>query len=345
MTITLNDIAQKANVSTATVSRVLNNYPYVNEQTREIVWQVADELGYSRNNNENNNQELRSILLLRMGHFAPLSFSEENVGPHHQEFLRLVQDGTRKVLPEYGYDIQVHDYHRFGQDFQTEVAHLSNNPNLAGMILLSGRVQHEFLLRLHQINMPFVIAGVCISTLPYDSIMADYVHGIGEAVSHLAATGRRKIGLVNSSAKTLTNQEKYKAFRLGLSLNNLEFRPAYVTEVNSEIPMESGHIQTKKLLEQAPDLDAIMYGDDYLAVGGMRALRESGRCIPDDVAVVGFHNYEIARFTEPQLTTIHFSMRNMGATAARRLLMLLDNPDTDPWHILIPTSLVLRDSA
>ncbi len=345
MTITLTDIAQRANVSTATVSRVLNNYPYVNDQTREIVWQIADELGYSRNNTSTDSRELHTVLLLRMGHFAPLQYSEENIGTHHQEFLRLVQDGIGKILPTYGYDMQVHDYHRFGRDFEAEISQLAHNPNLAGLILLSGRVQYDFLHRLHEINLPFVIAGICLSTLPYNSIMADYVYGIGQAINHLAASGRRKIGLVNSSSKTLTNPEKYKAFRLGLALNDLTFHPNFVTEVDSEIPMEAGLIQTAKLLQQAPDLDAIIYGDDYLAVGGMRALRRSGRRIPDDVAVIGFHDYEIARFIEPQLTTIHFSMRTMGAIAAKRLLMLIENPDAEPWHILMPTSLVLRESA
>jgi DNA-binding LacI/PurR family transcriptional regulator len=345
MAVTLQDIARKANVSTATVSRVLNNYAYVNQLTREAVWQTADALGYSRNGTSTQSRKPRSILLLRMGHFAPIEYDRKNVGPHHQEFLRLVQEGVYNILPHQNYDMQVHAYHRYGYDFQTEIKQFSLL-DLMGVILLSGRIQYDFLHLLQQSRLPFVIVGVITSNSSFNAVMADYMHGIEQAIRHLAQSGRRRIGLVNSSAKTLTNQEKYKAFRLALTLHDLEFHPHYVTDVDSEIPMQTGCKHTRRLLEQAPDIDALIYGDDYLAVGGMRAIKESGRRIPDDVAVIGFHNYEIARFTDPQLTTVHFSMQDMGAIAARRLLMLIEeSPGEEPWHILTPTSLVLRQSA
>ena len=87
-----------------------------------------------------------------------------------------------------------------------------------------------------------------------------------------------------------------------------------------------------------------MFADDAIAMGGIRALRDDGLRIPDDIAVTGFGDYELARFIEPALTTVAFDMHLMGRVAAKRLKMLLDEPDDDCWLVRIPTELVVRQS-
>src|SRR5690606_23734598 len=115
--------------------------------------------------------------------------------------------------------------------------------------------------------------------------------------------------------------------------------------VVSDFSAESGYQQTRRLLQQDTSLDAVLYADDVIALGGMRAIRESGYTVPDDLAVVGFGDYELARFVSPALTSVQFDMQMMGVIAARRLCMLFDQPDDYAWLIRVPTKLVVRDSA
>jgi DNA-binding LacI/PurR family transcriptional regulator len=99
-----------------------------------------------------------------------------------------------------------------------------------------------------------------------------------------------------------------------------------------------------RLLDHRPNLDAVFCASDLMAVGALHALRQSGRRVPDDVAVIGFDDLPLASFTQPALTTVHQPVEEMGAVAARRLLALMDGKETGPSPIL-PTSLVIRQSA
>ena len=114
--------------------------------------------------------------------------------------------------------------------------------------------------------------------------------------------------------------------------------------VCDDFTSESGYAQTQQLLAQRPDLDAIVYASDALALGGLSALKESNRRVPDDVAVTGFYDYEFGRFSDPPLTTVHIDLQAMGAIAARRLCMMLEQPDDQAWCVTVPTSLVVRES-
>jgi DNA-binding LacI/PurR family transcriptional regulator len=173
--------------------------------------------------------------------------------------------------------------------------------------------------------------------------MANYVQGMCLAVDHLAQAGCKYIFLVNGPSSTNTSDEKYKGFRLALSLNNLPYDNYHVTSGDT-FESESGYIATLRLLAQSNPIDAIIYADDGMAMGGLKAIRESGRKVPDDIAVIGFHNYEYARFADPALTTIGFDMQMMGRLAAQRLTALVDGASNDPHVMTVPTNLIIRES-
>jgi DNA-binding LacI/PurR family transcriptional regulator len=173
--------------------------------------------------------------------------------------------------------------------------------------------------------------------------MADYAGGAVQAVNHLIARGRRRIGLVNGPSTTTSSEEKHRGFRLALSLHDMLPAPLQ-TVVCEDFSSECGYAQTRQLLSRMPALDAIVYASDGIAMGGLRALRENDRRVPDDIAVTGFYDYELARFTDPPLTTVHIDLDVMGAIAGRRLCMLLEEPDSQAWCVTVPTSLVVRGS-
>ncbi len=335
MRATVRQIAKRSHVSPATVSRVLNNHPHVDERTRLAVMQVAHQLGYVRGPRETP-RVVRSILLL---------VRDENVRPDQdmslvgREFERSVLVALQPVIEQHGIATRL----QRTQMEPSEVRSYTNDLGVAGLVLLGGVLNHDFVCELQKAQVPFVVVGAHVLPLQVNCVVADYVSGMEQAVSHLAAIGRKRIGLVNGPATTSSSTDKYRGFRLALALRDLPFHPQHV--VSGDFDAESGYTRTSELLRAVPDLDAIAFAQDTMALGGLRAIKESGRRVPQDVAVTGFYDYEIARFTDPPLTTVHFDIQMMGAIAAHRLCMLLDDPDQPYWMAFIPTSLVVRASS
>lgn len=330
---TVRDVAQLANVSTATVSRVLNNHHNVADETREAVLRAAKELGYAVERVRRAPQTSPSVLVLTRD-----TFQVHNAGIMGREFERNVWLGVHSYFGQRGIATRLQSA-KLADSVAIEFAH---DPSVSGLILLGGVIHQEFVEFLIEYDIPFVIVGAHLLPIQVNCVMADVFRGMREAVSHLIATGHRRIGFVNGPATTATSAEKLAAFQLEMELNGISFNPDCV--VQSDFEPEQGYEQTLSLLEVCPDVDAVVFADDDIAIGGLKAIKETGRHIPDDVSVTGFGDYELARFVDPNLTTVHYDMYAMGRIAARRLAMLLAEPDDDPWLTLVPTSLVIRKS-
>ena len=318
-------------MSPSTVSRVLNNYPYVDDETRLIVHEVAEALSYPLQNLRRAPLRPRAVTLLTRD-------TEQGKSDSLANFDQRAARGAQSILE----DLDIVTYLRHMRMNPEEVDRMLDETGSDGWILLGGITNRTFVEQLRSRDLPFVIAGAHLYPLVVNCVMADIRHGVEEAVAHLAGRGRRRIGLVNGPSSTNTSREKLNSLRLALQLNDLEFVPARV--IAGEFEAEAGYGLTLQLVEQAPDLDAIIYADDHMAMGGLRALKQQGCRVPDDVAVVGFHGFELNQFTDPPITSIEFDMEAMGRIAARRLMMMLDEPDGENWMTLVPTSLVIRES-
>jgi LacI family transcriptional regulator len=327
---TLRDIAQYANVSVSTVSRALNNYQYVDDATRAAVQEAVTALQYPLNHLRSSRPSRVITIVSR----NPQGLQVSNTGGSNFEYLALL--GVRKEVEQRQLDIQTRRIWMDEKDFD-----LIDDDG--GIIVMGGMVDLPFIQHLHENGVRFVMLGSHVLPLQTNCVMADYLHGMQQAVDHLIERGRRKFGLVNGPDSTRTSVEKRNGLQLGLLQHGLYLSPESI--VASDFRSEEGYKQTRVLLQRHPELDAIIYADDNAAMGGISAIKETGRTIPDDVAVVGFHDYDISRFTDPPLTTIHFDMFLMGKMAARRLFMLLEDPkDFDNWMMLAPTELIIRDS-
>lgn len=327
---TLRDIAQYANVSVSTVSRALNNHQYVDEATRAAVQEAVSALQYPLNHLRSPRGS-RTITIVSRN---PQGLQVSNTGGSNFEYLASM--GVRKQVELRQLDIQTRRLWLNAEDFDA----IRDD---SGVIVMGGMVDTAFVQNLHENDVRFVMLGSHVLPLQTNCVMADYLHGMQQAVDHLVERGRRKFGLVNGPDTTRTSVEKLNGLQLGLLKHGLHLPPECI--VAADFRSEEGYVQTQTLLQHCPDLDAIIYTDDNTAMGGMSAIKETGRTIPGDMAVVGFHDYDISRFTDPPLTTVHFDMFLMGKMAARRLFMLLDDPnDFDNWMILTPTELIVRGS-
>ena len=335
--ITLRDIAREADVSVSTVSRVLNNHPHVDSATRQAVWKTANQLQYPLSRIRGQAAKRARTTMAFISNF------QENKAQGAQVQLsgidQIVVNGAQAIFEKER--ISTHIYNSGGS--VEDMRDLVDAHQIGGLIFLGGIFNRDVLGWLQEREIPFVTGGAHAYPLIVNAVMANYAQGMGFAVDHLVATGRRHICLVNGPPETNTSEEKYKGLRLALSLNALPFQ-AYQVIPGADFEIESGYIATLRLLAQAQPVDAIVYANDGMAVGGLKAIRESGRQVPDDVAVVGFHNYEIARFSDPALTSIGFDMQMMGRLAGLRLCNLMEGPYDDPHVMIVSTRLIVRDS-
>lgn len=333
---TIRDIAREADVSVSTVSRALNDHPYVDSQTREAVRKTAAELQYPMSRLRG--QAARS---LRTMAFLSVMPDTDSAGRPAVTggIEQLIVRGAQSVFEE-----QRVSTHIYQSDITADqLSDVVDSNQISGLMFLGGIFDYELLSWLQSKSIPFVTAGGHAYPLNVNAVMANYVQGMVFAIEHLVSRGRRLICLINGPEETNTSKEKYWGFRLALSLSELPFA-AYQSTRGTSFDVESGFIATLRLLALGRPVDAIVFADDGMAVGGLKALRESGRNVPEDVAVIGFHNYDLARFADPSLTTIGFDMQMMGRLAALRLCKLMDGAKDDPHTMTVPTKLIIRES-
>lgn len=335
MSATVRQIAARAHVSPSTVSRVLNNHPRVEEATRQQVLRVAEQLGHPRPSAQPGVGPARTMLTLLRDMGQP---NDPAAAMTARGFEYDVYSGMQPVFEQRRIAIRMQRARMAAGEAQI----YGQDAALSGLALLGGIQNHGFVEDLQALNLSFVVIGAHLHPLQVNCVATDYVGGMRRAVEHLATRGRRRIGLVSGPATTTSSRDKFDGYRLALALHNLPFDPECV--VAGDFDAESGYTQTLDLLKRRPDLDAIVYPMDDTAFGGLRALKESGRRVPDDLAITGFYNHDLARFTDPPLTSVHIDWIQAGSLAARRLCMIMDEPDPTPWLILVPECLVVRES-
>ncbi len=334
MPITLADIAARADVSLSTVSRVLNNKEHVSLGTRNAVLEAVSTLGYTRQDARREGNLETVILFVHEG-----SAVRASDGTMAQDMERAIVAGVQSTLHAEGYHTQL-VHKQFGKTKNFELPRVSN---LVGAISVGSISNPHLLRKMIEDGVPTVIAGSPSPDIPLDSVTLDFRGAMLEIVQHLKETGRRTIGMVNGPPLAGSTLARIHAFRLALAMHDLPFTSEQV--VSGTFSFSSGDATTHELLAACPQVDAILYGDDDMAVGGLRALRGLGRTVPNDIAVVGMFNYEIATFTDPPLTSVDFDKRELGRAAAQRLMMRLHVKEGPPWSITLPTQLIVRASA
>lgn len=330
MKVTLQNIADAIDVSVSTVSRALNDQSNVDTTTRAVVRKTAKKLGYPLDNLRITKNAPTFFMLRRLK--APESNTSTGVLSRDDSLIL----GAQECFDEHDSVTRVHQLN------QKINATQFTDTNLAGVLLLGGMINPQIITQLKNMDIPFVIAGAGVRSAGTNFVSADYATGTEEAVAYLVSKNRKMIGFVNGSASTLSSEEKLKGFRLGLLNHNFRYSDKQVVE--SDFDADDGYTQTLKLLKQVPDLDAILYGADDIAMGGVHALKELGKDIPKDISVMGYYDHGLARFIDPPLSSIAVDLKQLGRAAAERLLMLVEKPQSKAWRIILPTSLVIRSS-
>ncbi|RPE38961.1 LacI family transcriptional regulator [Streptomyces sp. Ag109_O5-1] len=337
---TLRDVAARAGVGRGTVSRVINGSPRVSDGTRAAVEAAIAELGFVPNT------AARALAANRAGAIALVVPEPETrffAEPYFSEMLSGVgaelSDAELQLLLIFaGSD---RERRRLAQYL---AAHLVD-----GVLLVSVHADDPLPDLVTQLGIPAVISGPRSATEALTSVDSDNYGGGRSAVEHLLARGRRKIAHITGRLDVYGAQRRLDGYRealldAGRTADELLVEPGHFTE-------EGGRRAMTRLLEREPGLDAVFAGSDVMAAAACQVLREAGRRIPDDVALVGYDDSAIARHMEPPLTSVRQPIDEMGR--AMIALLLAEIADRRPAasrglerrHVVLRTELVPRASS
>ncbi|RJL22960.1 LacI family DNA-binding transcriptional regulator [Bailinhaonella thermotolerans] len=304
---TIGTIAERAGVSTASVSRVLNGLPTRPETVRKVL-AAADELGYVPNSAARSLKSRRS---------HQVAFAMADIGnPVYLEMVREIQP----VLKAAGYRLVLHST---GADVAEEIEVLRSlgGRYADGLILIPLRLTAELAAAISAARAPVVVIGSVPEEAGVDNVRTDSRLGVRLALDHLYALGRRRIAFVNGPLDTVPGAARAAAYRDALAALGLPYDEKLV-EVGDFYRAE-GAAAVRRLLAKGPDVDAIMCANDLIALGALDVLREAGLRVPEDVAVAGMDDTDLAAGAWPPITSVSLGSAERGRRAAELLLARL----------------------
>ena len=326
---TLVAVAERAGVSIASVSRVLNGLA-TSDDVRQRVEQAAFELAYVPD------AFARS---LKIGRTEQIAFAVADVGnPVYVRMMHAVSSvlsaaGFRLVLSSTGND----------PDEQLDVVRNANRGFADGLIVVPLRLTPALLDELSTTRLPVAVIGSLPDGVRLDNVRADSAAGVGLAMDHLHATGRRRVAFVNGPVDTVPGTNRLAGYlaaaaRLGLATS------AEMQVQADDFTYDAGLAGAAALLDQA-NPDAIVCANDLLAVATLKVLHRRGRRVPDDVAVVGMDDTELTELVHPSLTSVDLRSRERATEAARLLLGRLAEPSLDARQVAMAPALTIRESS
>ncbi len=330
------DIARQLNLSPAAVSLVLNDKPGVSEATRQQVFNLLKEWGCEEMMPQRSQPARHNIVLIiyRKHDKTNLSYDEH-------AFFSQMMEGVNTGCRKHGYNLLV-TYVNGQADPSAQLNHIDQD-SCDGIIVLATEMFTTDLAIFNNTSLPLVVLDSYFERFKYDCVVINNVQGAYEATNYLAHCGHSQIGYLKSSFDINNFAERFEGYQKALRINNLVFDPDQVLVVGSSI--ESAYQATKALLARKIKLPTAFFAEnDLLALGAVKAFKEAGYKIPNDISVVGFDNLALTTVFEPPLTTIHVPKERLGMLAVDRLVSRINESVEEFVKIEIGTTLVERGS-
>ncbi|WP_327270252.1 LacI family transcriptional regulator [Streptomyces sp. NBC_01218] len=331
---TLEEVAALAGVGRSTASRVINNASGVKASTRRAVQRAIDELGYVPN------LAARSLAGRRADAVA-LVMTKTDWRLFGEPFFSEVARAVGDALAESGVQLLL-TLVRTDAERQRLVEYVRGG-RVDGALLMSVRAEDRLPDMLAEAGLPTVLLGRRSSDEQVTYVDADNVGGARAAVAHLVSGGRTAIATITGPPEMYVAQCRLRGYQEALEEAGLSAEPSLV--VQGDFSVSSGRRAMAGLIERHPEVDAVFAASDSMAAGALTALHAAGRRVPEDVAVIGFDDFELAEQTDPPLTTVRQPMEEIGRTMVRLLLEEMNQPEVAWRHVILRTRLVVRESA
>lgn len=330
--VTIYDIAQKLNISSATVSRALNNDPVVNKKTRKRIFDAADEMGYRLNhfarNLRNQKTNIIGVIVPRLNSY----------------FMSSVISGIEQVANSEGYNIIIS---QSAEQWDKEIANARTmfNNRVDGLLVSlaydTKNITHfePFFKR----NIPVIFFDRVEEHKGSTYVLIDNKRAAYEATKHLINEGCKRIVHITATPKRNVYTDRLAGYKQALAEHKIKFKDTYV--IISNLSQEDGEEVAKKILQMQPLPDGVFVANDNCAVGCMVALKKAGINIPQDIAFVGFNNDPVATVVEPNLTTVNYAGYQMGEMAAHNIINRLKGAPMHNTNSILTSELIIRASS
>jgi DNA-binding LacI/PurR family transcriptional regulator len=333
MPVTIRDVAKQLNLSITTVSRALDGYSDVAEETRDLVKRTANEMGYVPNRAARQLRRKRSdalgyILPAGFPRFSEAFFSDFIAGLGDETALNQLDLLISTASPG---ESEQQMYRRWVQERKVD-----------GLILNRVRLQDWRVDFLCQENFPFSTLERSLNPGNYPSIEVDGRKGIHTLIDHLVRKGHRRIAYIGGQEELKIQTERFSGYREGLASAGIQFDDALTA--NQNISRQDGYQATQKLLNLADPPTAIVCINDVVALGAMRAGQEKGLVVGRDLAVAGFDDTEEARQAQPALTTLRQPVYQIARDLVRLLVARIVEGTVEGTQMRLFPELIIRES-
>jgi LacI family transcriptional regulator len=327
----IRDVARRARVSTATVSRTVNQVATVDAQLAKRVWKAIAELGYYPN------RQARALVSGRSRVFGLIV--SEITNPFFPEIVQTFET----LAVEQNYEIlltsTIHDPKRMELAVRRMI-----EGRVDGVAILTFGMEDELLEHLRFRNLPLVFVDVGPKAPRVSNIRVDYAHGIRQAVQHLAAMRHERIGFVTGPLRLRSAVARRDAFEASMREIGLQVRPELIVEGDHRL--EGGKLALQNLSKLREQPTALMCSNDMTAIGVMRQAFDLGISVPQELSIIGFDDTRLAEFMIPPLTTIQMSQAELATLAFNALLKEVkrEAPTPNGTEFVLKTQLILRNS-
>lgn len=318
-------------MSINTVSRALNGKPDVSEETRERVLAVAKRLGYRPNRLA---QGLRGKKVGTIGVV---------VADLANPFFVEVVKGIEEEAYRHGFTIMVTNTNEDPAKEQEVLSTLVEH-QVAGLIITPSQKDDGFIQFLKARDVPFVLVARRFEHVTCHAVLNDDFTGAFAAVSYLVELGHRDILFINGPHYNWSAMQRLSGYHQALERGGLPYRPELVR--SCEVTAEAAAAAMKDYLAAHPAPDAVFAFSDYMAIGVVRALREQGLRVPEDVSVMGYDGIEIGASLDPPLSTVEIAKHRIGVASTQVLIELIENPAarSEPRQLVLPPRVLKRES-
>lgn len=331
--ITIADVAEKANVSKMTVSRVINNKGEISEATRQKIMQVMEELGYRPNRVA---RSLATSKTMRIGIMVP-SIANPYFG--------TIIEGAESVFWDNDYHILL-GHTGSHPEHEADVMETFEDNRVDGVLVLSAHSSKDALNRYLRSQRAAVVINTSVNAEFARRVYTDEIKSMALAVSHLLMNGRRHLGYLRLNINTYAHYKRSEGFELALKNAGLRLNPdQQITTLQDNSP--DMIVSISRMLQVNPALDGLVCFHSGIAAVALKACARLGRRVPEDIAIIGYDDIFLAELTTPSLTTVDLTIPKdkVGAMAAQMLLEQISEGNVKRDDVILEHKLIIRDSA
>lgn len=329
--VTIREVAKEAGVSIKTVSRVINNEPFVREATKQIVVEAIDRLGYVVS---------LPARQLSSGQSSTIGLIFHNASWH---YIQDVQKGVLEAARERGYNTLMHPCDVEGKHDMAGILNLVFQNQVDGFVFTPPADNASDLLeRLQQMQIPFVRLTPSDRNIPLPFVAATDRQGAFEMTKYLIDIGHQRIGFIHGPEEQRAAHDRFAGYENALLEGGIEFDAAAIGFGDDHF--QSGFQIAQTMLKNIPRPTAIFCNNDEMAAGASAAVFDSGLNVPADISVAGFDDIPLSRQIYPPLTTVHQPIYEIAQKATHLLVKMLNNEDVDCLEYEFPTEIVIRQS-